>query len=168
MRCSSCGFADSRVVDSRPSEEGSSIRRRRECSSCGRRFTTFERVEAVVRVRKRSGAEEPFDRGKIAEGILRACKNRPIERERIEAVSVAIEDQVAARGSREVTSEEVGLLVLERLRELDDVAYVRFSSVYHGFAALADFERVVGRLQKKTPPKAASEPPVPMQQLVIS
>jgi transcriptional repressor NrdR len=150
---------DDKVVDSRVAEAGGAIRRRRECLGCGRRYTTFERVEEVhLVVVKRSGAREPFDRAKIVDGIRRAAKNRPITEGDIEAVGVAVEDQMRELGP-EVGSEVVGRAVLDSLRTLDPVAYVRFASVYKGFEDVTDFAREVGLLQKNTSPKAGGDRP---------
>jgi transcriptional repressor NrdR len=159
MRCPYCKEVEDRVVDSRLSEDGAAIRRRRECSACGRRFTTFERAEAAgLRVVKRSGEREPFDRLKVVAGIRKACKNRPVAEEDMERVGEEIEEAARSSGSSEITSQEVGLAILDRLRELDDVAYVRFASVYKDFQDVTDFEREVGELlPKKTPPKRAGK-----------
>jgi transcriptional repressor NrdR len=154
MRCPYCSSDEDKVVDSRLAEEGRAIRRRRECLSCGRRFTTFERVEEVpLIVEKRSGAEEPFDRTKIAEGIRRACKNRPVNDEQVEALVEEVEETIRSDGRRRVPSAEVGREVLDRLRALDDVAYLRFASVYKGFQELTDFERELLALLKSAPPE---------------
>jgi transcriptional repressor NrdR len=157
MRCPYCRGLEDKVVDSRLAEEGVSIRRRRECLACGRRYTTFERTEAVgLKVLKRSGDPEAFDRSKVVSGLIKACKNRPVEATDIERIADEIEDSLRSRGLDEVTSQEVGLAILERLGDLDDVAYVRFASVYKDFQELTDFEREVGLLlQKTTPPKQA-------------
>jgi transcriptional repressor NrdR len=153
MRCPYCQEADDKVVDSRTAEGGGAIRRRRECLVCGRRYTTYERLEEVpLVVLKRSGAREPFDREKLAGGIERAVTNRPIEDGTVEAIAAEIEEQARAEGA-EVTSDRIGLAVLERLRQLDDVAYLRFASVYKEFEDLSDFERAVVELQKTTAPK---------------
>ena len=159
MRCPYCHGVDDKVVDSRVVEAGEAIRRRRECSGCGRRYTTFERVEEVhLVVVKRSGAREPFDRGKIVDGIRRAAKNRPLADADIEAVGAAVEEQMRELGP-EVGSEVVGKAVLDSLRTLDPVAYVRFASVYKGFEDVTDFAREVGLLQKTTSPKAGRDRP---------
>ena len=159
MRCPYCHGVDDKVVDSRVVEAGEAIRRRRECSGCGRRYTTFERVEEVhLVVVKRSGAREPFDRGKIVDGIRRAAKNRPLADADIEAVGAAVEEQMRELGP-EVGSEVVGRAVLDSLRTLDPVAYVRFASVYKGFEDVTDFAREVGLLQKTTSPKAGRDRP---------
>jgi transcriptional repressor NrdR len=144
---------DDKVVDSRTAEGGAATRRRRECLACGRRFTTFERVEEVALVVvKRSGVREAFDRAKITSGIRRAAKNRPLEEADIEAMAAAVEEQVRLEGP-EVQSEAVGRAVLDQLRAVDPVAYLRFASVYKGFEDVTDFEREVGLLQKTTSPK---------------
>lgn len=156
MRCPYCRSLDDRVIDSRLTEDGAAIRRRRECSSCTRRFTTFERTETVgLRVVKRSGGREPYDRGKIISGLRKACVNRPISDGDVEKIADEIEETIRSSGTAEVSTQEVGLAVLDRLRDLDEVAYVRFASVYRDFQELTDFEREVGQLlQKRTPPKA--------------
>jgi transcriptional repressor NrdR len=156
VRCPWCGGDDDRVVDSRQSSSGDSVRRRRECLLCRRRFTTVERVtEIAVAVVKRSGEREPFDRAKIERGVRAAAKNRPVVEEEIRALAEAVEDHVRGRGP-EVTSETIGKAVLERLRSLDEVAYLRFVSVYEGFENLEDFSREVGRLTKESAPKRRS------------
>jgi transcriptional repressor NrdR len=134
-------------------EEGAAIRRRRECGGCGHRYTTFERIEEVpMVVVKRSGARQPFDRGKLVDGLRAATKNRPVSEAQLELVAQEVEDQLREEGS-EPTSEEVGLAVLERLRVVDEVAYLRFASVYKGFEGVDDFRREVGLLTKTTAPK---------------
>jgi transcriptional repressor NrdR len=158
LRCPYCSSEEDKVVDSRIAEEGRAIRRRRECLSCGRRFTTFERIEETpLVVAKRDGVEEPFDRLKIAEGIRRACKNRPVSDEQIEALAEEVEETVRAGASRDVQSAEIGRLVLDRLRSLDDVAYLRFASVYKGFQELTDFEReLLSLLKRSSDPEVGS------------
>jgi transcriptional repressor NrdR len=155
VRCPACGSFDDKVIDSRQADDGSSIRRRRACIACARRFTTFERVEeAPLVVVKRSGERVPFDRMKIAAGIRAAAKGRPVDDgDEAEELASAIEDALRLDGRNEVTSEEVGRAVLEHLRELDPVAAIRFASVYLGFDDLADFEREVTLLAKRTEPK---------------
>jgi transcriptional repressor NrdR len=156
MRCPGCGSFDDKVVDSRQADDGTAIRRRRACIDCGRRFTTFERLEeSPLVVVKRSGDRQPFDRAKVAIGIRLAAKGRPIEAAGaagIDDLITAIEDAVRLEGT-EVTSEAVGRAVLEHLREADPVAAVRFASVYLGFDDLSDFEREVTLLSKRTAPK---------------
>jgi transcriptional repressor NrdR len=152
MRCPYCGGEEDKVVDSRLAEDGRAIRRRRECLECSRRFTTFERVEEVpLAVVKRSGGEEPFDRAKIVEGIRRACKNRPVTDDEMDSLADAVEEAVRADGSRRVEAADIGREVLDRLRALDDVAYLRFASVYKGFSELTDFERELLVLLKQSP-----------------
>ncbi len=153
VRCPFCLEADDKVVDSRPADDGVAIRRRRECLACGRRYTTYERLEELpVIVVKRSGVKELFDREKLEAGIDRAVKNRPIEEGTVAAIAAEIEELAREEGP-EVASERLGLAVLERLQALDPVSYMRFASVYKGFDNLRDFEREVGLLQKTTEPK---------------
>lgn len=160
MRCPYCSAEEDKVVDSRVAEEGRAIRRRRECLGCGRRYTTFERPEEVpLLILKRSGVEEPFLREKVTEGIRRACKNRPVSEGEIAAVVDDVEEAMRLDGRRPVPSAEIGREILERLRELDDVAYLRFASVYKDFQELNDFERELGLLAKKSPPKGTEESP---------
>ncbi len=141
------------MVDSRLAEEGAAIRRRRECLVCGRRFTTFERVEELpLWVVKRSGLREPFDRAKVIAGVKAACKNRPVSEEAMQSLAQRVEEVLRDRGA-ELTSQQIGVAVLEQLKALDEVAYVRFASVYKGFEDLGDFEREVGLLTKTTAPK---------------
>lgn len=158
VRCPYCRSVEDKVVDSRMAEEGAAIRRRRECLACGKRFTTFERAEGVTLwVVKRSGERVAYDRGKVVEGLRRACVNRPVASEEIQRVADEIEEAMRAPGVNEVRSQDVGIAVLDRLRELDEVAYIRFASVYKDFQELTDFEREVGLLlQKKTPPKTSN------------
>ncbi len=160
VRCPLCSNVEDRVVDSRASEDRSAIRRRRECLGCGRRFTTFERVEEVpLVVLKRSGERQPFSRDKIVAGLRAATKNRPVPPDRLEELAAAVEEHVRLDGP-ELSSQRIGLAVLERLGEVDQVAYVRFASVYKEFDDPADFEREVGLLTKATAPKwAAGSPP---------
>jgi transcriptional repressor NrdR len=153
VRCPYCELDHDKVVDSRPSDEGSAVRRRRECLECGRRFTTYERYEEMpVLVRKRSGIIEPFDRDKLLGGIERAIAGRSVAEGAAEAITDDIEERVRAQG-REVGSEFIGLAVLEHLRALDPVSYLRFASVYKGFEDVGDFEREFIELQKTTAPK---------------
>ena len=158
MRCPYCEGEEDKVVDSRLAEEGRAIRRRRECLACGRRYTTFERAEEVpLLVQKRNGIEEAFDLDKMVVGIERACKNRPVTQAEIRSLAEDVEDAMRADPRRPVPSSEIGREVLERLRDLDDVAYLRFASVYKDFQELTDFEREVGLLLKKSPPKDHGE-----------
>ncbi len=145
MRCPQCTSTDDRVVDSRTVEDGASIRRRRECLGCARRFTTYERLEdAPLTVVKRSGRKELFDRSKVVAGIRSAAKNRPVSAAAMESLAVEVDEALRLEGS-EVTTYQVGFAVLERLRALDEVAYVRFASVYKDFSGLDDFRREVGQ-----------------------
>jgi transcriptional repressor NrdR len=147
VRCPYCREDDDKVIDSRLADDGAAVRRRRECLACSRRFTTIERaLDVSLVVRKRSGRVEPFDHEKLVAGIARAASGR-LESDVVETVVADLAEALRARGA-EVTSEEVGVAVLERLRELDPIAYLRFSSVYKGFEDLADFEREVGELQR--------------------
>ncbi len=154
MRCPWCGGEEVRVVDSRPAEQGTAIRRRRECVACGRRFTTFERIEGVgLMVRKRDGSREPWDRAKVLAGIRKAIVNRPVSDAQVEQLVDRIEGRMRRRGP-EVTSQQIGLEVLQHLQRLDQVAYMRFASVYKDFQQLTDFERELGvLLAKKEPAK---------------
>jgi transcriptional repressor NrdR len=153
VRCPACAHLDDKVVDSRQSDDGDAIRRRRECLSCGARFTTFERLEfGPLMVLKRSGDRVPFEQAKITEGIAAAAKGRPIEEDVIEQAAASIAEELRLLGP-ELTSEQVGFAVLEHLREIDHVAYMRFASVYKGFDDAADFQREITLLTKATEPK---------------
>lgn len=137
------------MIDSRVAEDGTAIRRRRQCLACSYRFTTFERIDEVpLVVIKSSGRREPFDRSKVVGGVLAACKGRPVRREDVEALAESVEEQVRLRGP-EVTSNEVGLCVLDRLRALDEISYLRFASVYKAFDDVADFRRELTLLEKQ-------------------
>jgi transcriptional repressor NrdR len=154
VRCPACSSLDDRVIDSRTSDDGGTIRRRRECAGCRRRFTTYERIEEVpVVIVKRSGEREPFDRVKIVVGLRAAAKSRPLSDDQLEAIAADVDDQLRLAGAGDVPSERIGLLVLDHLRELDHVAYMRFASVYKGFDDAADFEREITLLTKETAPK---------------
>ena len=137
MKCPGCGFPDSKVTDSRPCSEGNSIRRRRECVSCGKRFTTFEMIEAMpIVVEKKNGSKEPFDRSKMLSGILKACQKRPLNGEEI---ANEIENELQNNMVKEITSRDLGEMIMQKLRARDDVAYVRFASVYREFKDLDTF-----------------------------
>ena len=152
MRCPYCSEDSDKVVDSRASVDGDAIRRRRECLACGRRFTTYERVEPIpLTVRKRSGVTEPFDRAKLTRGLAQAVAGRAVAAEAIEALAVDITGWAESQGP-EISSDAIGVAVLARLRTLDPVSYLRFASVYKGFEDLADFEAEVEELQRATPP----------------
>ena len=159
MRCPSCASPDDKVVDSRTADDGAAIRRRRACLACGRRFTTFERIEEVpLVVVKRSGEREPFERTKLTAGLRAAAKNRAGVAEKVDEVAAELEEALRLEGP-EITSQAVGVAVLERLRTLDEVAYLRFASVYKGFEDVDDFAREVGLLTKATEPKQRSVAP---------
>ena len=132
-------------MDSRTADDGAAIRRRRACPSCGRRFTTQETV--ILMVGKRSGATEPFTREKIVKGVRRACQGRPVTEDQLAILAQQVEDEMRSRGCAEVPSHEVGLAILRPLRELDEVAYLRFASVYRGFESLTDFEDEIAALR---------------------
>jgi transcriptional repressor NrdR len=168
MRCPYCRHADSRVVDSREAEDGQLIRRRRHCPECGKRFTTVE--EAVLAVVKRSGVTEPFSRGKIVSGVRKACQGRPVDDDALALLAQKVEETIRARGAAEVPSNEVGLAILGPLRELDEVAYLRFASVYRSFDSLNDFEQEIAALRAGrdagaapvTDPQLADHEPAPV------
>jgi transcriptional repressor NrdR len=145
VRCPYCRHPDSRVVDSREADDGALIRRRRHCPECGKRFTTVE--EPVLAVVKRSGVTEPFSRLKIMSGVRKACQGRPVAEDSIALLAQRVEDVVRARGAAEVPSQEVGLAILGPLRELDEVAYLRFASVYQDFQSADDFIREIDNLR---------------------
>ncbi len=152
MRCPYCQGLEDKVVDSRLADEGVAIRRRRECLECGHRYTTFERVEEVTLwVNKRSGDRQAFDLEKVAAGIRMACKNRPIDETAISTLADEVEESLRSRFGAEVTSREVGEEILARLAEIDEVAYLRFASVYLRFDGLTDFAREVGRMRRQSP-----------------
>lgn len=145
MHCPFCHYDGSRVVDSRTAEDGNSIRRRRECLSCGRRFTTTE--TSSLSVRKRSGAVEPFSRAKVIVGVRRACQGRPVTDDDLALLAHQVEETIRSTGQALVDSHEVGLAILGPLRELDEIAYLRFASVYSGFESLDDFEHAINELR---------------------
>jgi transcriptional repressor NrdR len=154
MRCPWCGHVDDKVVDSRPTEQGAAIRRRRQCLSCKRRYTTFERIEELgLLVVKRDGTTEPYLREKVIAGISKAIVNRPVTEEQVLRVVDRVEGRLRRKGPQ-VASEQVGLEILAQLAKLDQVAYMRFASVYKDFQGISDFEKVLGALQKKEPAKA--------------
>lgn len=145
MHCPFCRYPDSRVVDSRETEEGQAIRRRRSCPECGRRFTTVE--TAVLAVVKRSGVTEPFSRDKVVRGVQRACQGRPVDEDAVYQLAQQVEEAVRAGGSAEIPSHDVGLAILRPLRDLDEVAYLRFASVYRSFTSAEDFEKEIRALR---------------------
>ncbi len=153
MFCPYCKHNDSRVVDSRGTEDGQSIRRRRECPECSRRFTTNETI--TLNVVKRNGVTEPFSREKVIKGVSRACQGRPVDADDLALLAARVEEAVRASGAAEVPSNEVGLAILGPLRELDEVAYLRFASVYRAFESLADFELEIEDLRSSKAQTAA-------------
>ena len=145
MRCPFCAHENSQVKDSRPTEDGSSIRRRRQCEDCGARFTTFERAQLrELSVAKSGNRREPFDRAKLERSLAIACRKRPVPPERIERLSSSIQRQLETTGDSEITSEMIGELVMDGLKALDPVAYIRFASVYKDFREARDFEAFAG------------------------
>ena len=147
MKCPFCGYLDSKVVDSRPAEDGASIRRRRECLSCHKRFTTFEVMETLpVVVIKKDGSRQSFDRSKLLNGTIRACENRPVPFETLEKIVDEIEQILQNEMNREVPSEQIGEMVMDRLKDVDEVAYVRFASVYRQFKDISTFMSELNKL----------------------
>lgn len=147
MKCPFCDFADSKVIDSRPTEEGTSIRRRRECINCGKRFTTYEKVESVpIMVIKKDQTREPFDRDKVLSGIIQACRKRPVSTEKMVEMVDNIESEIQNLMDREITSTQIGEMVMAELKKTDDVAYVRFASVYRQFKDINTFLAEVNKL----------------------
>ena len=147
MKCPFCGHADSKVIDSRPTDEGERIRRRRECTKCGKRFTTYEIIETVpLIVVKKDGTRESFDRVKLFNGLLRACEKRPVPVETIEKAVTDIESSLQNSLEKEVTSGKIGELAMEKLKDIDEVAYVRFASVYRQFKDVSTFVDEVTKL----------------------
>ena len=140
MKCPYCGYLESKVVDSRPADEGASIRRRRECLACHKRFTTYETMESLpLMVIKKDGSRQSFDRGKVMGGLIRACEKRPVSYQTLEGLVAEIELSLQNQIDREVSSSQIGELVLERLKQLDEGAYVRFASVYREFKDVDSF-----------------------------
>lgn len=154
MRCPYCRHADSRVVDSREADDGQLIRRRRSCPECGKRFTTVE--EAVLAIVKRNGVTEPFSRTKVMSGVRKACQGRPVDEDSIALLAQRVEEAIRAKGAAEVPSHDVGLAILGPLRELDQVAYLRFASVYKSFDSLDEFEREIHALREATVSREAA------------
>lgn len=140
MKCPYCGYAESKVIDSRPAEEGSTIRRRRECLACNKRFTTYEIIERMpLVVVKRDGSRQSFDKMKIMNGLVRACEKRPVALEQLEAIAKEIESELQSALEREISTAEIGEMVMFRLKDIDEVAYVRFASVYRQFKDINTF-----------------------------
>ena len=155
MHCPYCRNTDTRVLDSRVAEDGASIRRRRSCSGCEKRFTTVEQMQLTVV--KRSGATEPFSREKAIAGVRKACKGRPVSSDDLAVLGSQVEDSLRASGWAEVPAHEVGLAILAPLRALDEVAYLRFASVYQAFDSLEDFESAIGQLRADHPDPAGHD-----------
>lgn len=151
MHCPFCGYADSRVLDSRPADDGTAIRRRRSCPQCDRRFTTIE--TATLLVAKRSGATEPFRREKVISGVRKACQGRPVTDDALAVLGQQVEEAVRATGRAVLSAHDVGTAILEPLRRLDEVAYLRFASVYKGFSSLDDFAAEITRLRSEQEPE---------------
>lgn len=147
MRCPYCGFSESKVIDSRPADEGSSIRRRRECLSCQKRFTTYETVESLpMVVVKKDGSRQSFDRRKVLGGMIRACEKRPVPLAELERISAEIEQELQNSMEREISTEHIGQMVMDRLKQVDEVAYVRFASVYRQFKDIDTFMTELNKL----------------------
>jgi len=154
MRCPYCAHLEDRVVDSREAQDGQATRRRRECLGCARRFTTYERIEEVLpQVVKKDGRREPFDRTKIVEGVATACQKRPVSAEQVQALVGSVERQLQELGEKEIRTSVIGEAVMGRLRELDEVAYVRFASVYRAFRDVGEFMTELAGLAKKGEPE---------------
>ena len=153
MKCPFCGFKEDKVVDSRSTAEESAVRRRRECLKCGKRFTTYEYVEEIsLMVIKKDGRHEPFDRKKILSGIMKACEKRPIGVEKMEEIITQVERAIQKKSDREVSSSRLGELIMEKLKVLDDVAYVRFASVYRQFKDVGQFMQELKDILDKEKP----------------
>ncbi|MCC2309141.1 transcriptional regulator NrdR [Cellulomonas chengniuliangii] len=159
MHCPFCRHADSRVVDSRTSDDGASIRRRRQCPECNRRFTTVE--TASLSVVKRSGVTEPFSREKVVNGVRKACQGRPVSDDDLALLAQRVEETIRASGTAELDAYEIGLTILGPLRELDEVAYLRFASVYQAFNSLEDFEAAITVLRAERDVASSSDPAGP-------
>ncbi|WP_413450544.1 transcriptional regulator NrdR [Georgenia phoenicis] len=157
MHCPFCRNADSRVIDSRTADDGSAIRRRRECTACHRRFTTIE--TSSLSVVKRSGVVEPFSREKVVAGVRKACQGRPVSDDDLALLAQQVEETVRAAGAAQINAHDVGLAILGPLRALDEVAYLRFASVYSAFTSLEDFESAIAALRSERPVDPPSEAP---------
>ena len=147
MKCPFCGFTDSKVIDSRPAEEGATIRRRRECMACQKRFTTYEIIERLpLVVVKRDGSRQSFDKVKLINGMVRACEKRPVSLQTLEKIADEIEQELQGKLEREISTVEIGEMVMKRLKEVDEVAYVRFASVYRSFKDINTFMEELSKL----------------------
>ncbi|MHA7245562.1 transcriptional regulator NrdR [Arthrobacter pigmenti] len=156
MYCPFCRSSDSRVVDSRLADDGSAIRRRRQCPECGKRFTTVETTS--LSVIKRSGVGEPFSRGKVVSGVRKACQGRPVTEDDLALLAQEVEESIRASGVAEIDAHEVGLAILGPLQNLDQVAYLRFASVYQGFDSLEDFEKAIEKLRREADSSSQKAP----------
>lgn len=154
MRCPFCRHSDSRVVDSRTADDGSSIRRRRQCPECERRFSTVETFQ--LSVLKRSGVAEPFSRDKIISGVRKACQGRPVTDDDLAVLAQRVEESIRESGQAEIDALDIGVAILPPLRELDEIAYLRFASVYQGFTTLEDFEQAIATLRDEDAASASS------------
>ena len=151
MKCQFCGHDEDRVIDSRPAEDGAAIRRRRECIGCGARFTTYEKIETLpLLVVKKDGTREPFNRDKLLNGLLKACEKRPVSNEQLMGLLTFVEGQVQNAVNREISSEDIGELVMKKLKEIDEVAYVSFASVYRQFKDVNSFLEELNEMLNKT------------------
>ncbi len=157
MHCPFCRYTDSKVIDSRTTEDGTAIRRRRACPECNRRFTTIE--TATLLVVKRSGVTEPFSRNKVVSGVRKACQGRPVTEDQLAQLAQRVEESIRAAGVAELPTHEVGLAILGPLRELDLVAYLRFASVYRAFESLEDFEQEIAELREAAAEQVAAVAP---------
>jgi len=150
MKCPFCGSFDNRVIDSRESKDGLTIRRRRKCLNCSKRFTTYERVEEIpYMVIKKDGRREPFDRNKLLHGLLKACEKRPISVKKLEKIADEVESMLQEKPEKEISTAEIGQYLMEKLKELDKVAYVRFASVYREFKDVIEFKKELENLLKE-------------------
>lgn len=150
MKCPFCGHDEDRVIDSRPAEDGAAIRRRRECIGCGARFTTYEKIETLpLLVVKKDGTREPFNRDKLLNGLLKACEKRPVSNEQLMELLTFVEGQVQNAVNREISSKDIGELVMKKLKEIDEVAYVRFASVYRQFKDVNSFLEELNEMLNK-------------------
>ncbi len=149
MRCKFCGYLDTKVIDSRENEEGNSVRRRRECPNCNRRFTTFEEYESIpILVVKTDGSRQPFDREKIRHGIIKACEKRPVTFSQIDEMVANIEKEISNALEQEIDSKKIGELVMEQIKSVDEVAYIRFASVYRQFKDVSNFIDLLNDFKK--------------------
>ncbi|KXZ39561.1 transcriptional repressor NrdR [Alkalithermobacter thermoalcaliphilus JW-YL-7 = DSM 7308] len=150
MKCPFCNYLESKVIDSRPIDEGSCIRRRRECENCKKRFTTYEKLECInLMVIKKDGTRESFDRSKIINGIIKACEKRPVSMEQIEKIASYVEEAINKTVAREISSKKIGELIIEKLKDIDEIAYVRFASVYRQFKDISTFIEEIEKIFKE-------------------